>query len=71
MADRTYFPNEDDAFISACKNEPYTPEEWAQRIEHLEAELREARLGLKIAQHYGACPAARFTGPLRDEMLSY
>lgn len=63
-----YVPNEHDSFLSACKGEPYTPEEWEQRIAYLKAELREAKFGLKLAQHYGACPAARFGGPLRDEM---
>lgn len=67
----SYVPNEVDAFLSACKGEPYTPQEWEQHIAYLEAELREAKIGLRLAQHHDACPAARFAGPLRDEIGKY
>lgn len=65
-----YAPNEFDAFLSAAKGEPYTPAEWEREVNRLEATLRVARIGLTIAHYYGACPAARFEGPLRDEVTT-
>lgn len=71
MTQSDYTLNEHDAFLSAAKGEPYTPDEWEARIAGLEAELREAKIAVVMARHYGACPASRFAGPLRDEMGKY
>jgi ligand-binding SRPBCC domain-containing protein len=63
---RTAQYDEHEAFVSACKGEPYAALEWKHEVKRLETELEEARMGHRIARERGVCLAARFGGPLKE-----
>lgn len=52
--------DETDAFICACKGEPYTADEWRQRMNHLRGELEDAEARYAIALRDGVCMPGRF-----------
>jgi hypothetical protein len=56
--------DEDDAFLCACKGEPYTLDEWKLEAARREAEWREALAGVVYAEESGVCMPSRFGGPL-------
>lgn len=54
--------DEHDAFLCACKGEPYTLEEWEAEVTRLETELVEAKRSRASAREHGVCLPSRFGG---------
>jgi hypothetical protein len=52
--------NEDDAFLCACKNEPYTAEEWDTHVSRLRHQLADAESRWREAECDGVCLPERF-----------
>lgn len=52
--------DEDDAFLCACKGEPYTTAQWEAHVERLRAELADAQERCERAQADGVCLPERF-----------
>lgn len=52
--------DEGDAFLCACKGEPYTVEEWAAEVHRLDDALNDASRRWQIAEKHGVCLPARF-----------
>lgn len=48
------------AYVSACKGEPYTADEWDAHVTHLRAQLADAEDRWREAKRCGSCLAARF-----------
>lgn len=52
--------DEHEAFLCACKGEPYTYEEWRMQVARLRLELQDAEERMTRAHDHGVCLPGRF-----------